>query len=113
MLEGKMDTYEKFKQNTKSYVNKIVEIRGFSFNVIDKIKILNEPIDLLFVDGDHSYIGVKTDWDLYFPLLKKGSIVIFHDYGWAEGVQKVIQEDVLPCCKKYSFLQNMWWGWIE
>lgn len=39
----------------------------------------NESIDLLFIDGDHSYKGVKADFDLYAPLVRKGGIVAFHD----------------------------------
>ena len=32
--------------------------------------------DLVFIDGDHRYEGVKTDWENYGPL---GKIVVFHD----------------------------------
>jgi len=37
------------------------------------------PVDVLFIDGDHSYEGVLTDWLLYHPLVKKGGMVAFHD----------------------------------
>ena len=40
---------------------------------------MNNPIDVLFIDGDHSYEGVLTDWLLYNPLVRKGGIVAFHD----------------------------------
>lgn len=36
-------------------------------------------VDLLFIDGDHSYEGVKQDWEMYSPLVNPGGIVIFHD----------------------------------
>ncbi len=36
-------------------------------------------IDLLFIDGDHTYAGVKKDWQMYSPMVRKGGIVIFHD----------------------------------
>jgi predicted O-methyltransferase YrrM len=113
MTEGSKDTYTEFKKNTRTYKDKIIDLRGWSYDMIDTIKALNKPIDLLFIDGDHSYEGVKKDWDLYSPMLKKGSVVIFHDYGWAEGVQKVIREDVSPLVKKHKNLPNMWWGWIK
>ena len=32
--------------------------------------------DLVFIDGDHSYEGVKSDWERYGPM---GRIVAFHD----------------------------------
>ena len=44
------------------------------------MKILgNDKIDLLFIDGDHSYKGVKNDWEMYSPLVSKGGIIAFHD----------------------------------
>ena len=36
-------------------------------------------VDFLFIDGDHSYNGVKKDFDLYGPLVRSGGIVAFHD----------------------------------
>ncbi len=43
-------------------------------------KILNgQTVDFLFIDGDHTYEGVKKDFDLYSPLVRQGGIVAFHD----------------------------------
>lgn len=36
-------------------------------------------LDLLFIDGDHTYEGVKKDFQMYSPLVRKGGIVAFHD----------------------------------
>jgi predicted O-methyltransferase YrrM len=46
-----------------------------------KVKaILNDAkLDFLFIDGDHSYEGVKKDFEMYSPLLKKNGMVAFHD----------------------------------
>ncbi len=38
------------------------------------------PAELIFIDGDHSYEGVKKDILDYFPLLASGGIMVFHDY---------------------------------
>jgi predicted O-methyltransferase YrrM len=43
------------------------------------------PYDFLFIDGDHTIEGVKMDYDMYAPLVKKGGIVAFHDWGYQEG----------------------------
>jgi predicted O-methyltransferase YrrM len=38
-----------------------------------------EPLDLLFIDGDHTYDSVSRDYELYAPLVREGGIVAFHD----------------------------------
>jgi predicted O-methyltransferase YrrM len=37
------------------------------------------PIDFLFIDGDHSPIGVQADWDEWTPHLADGGHVALHD----------------------------------
>jgi cephalosporin hydroxylase len=34
---------------------------------------------LLLIDGDHSYEGVKKDYELYSPYVKKGGYILLHD----------------------------------
>ncbi len=42
--------------------------------------ILNgKKLDYLFIDGDHTYEGVKNDFELYSPLVKDGALIAFHD----------------------------------
>jgi predicted O-methyltransferase YrrM len=36
-------------------------------------------LDFLFLDADHSYEGVKLDFELYAPLVRKGGIIALHD----------------------------------
>jgi predicted O-methyltransferase YrrM len=37
------------------------------------------PVDLLFIDGDHSYDGVRADHRAYAPLVRPGGVIAFHD----------------------------------
>ena len=48
---------------------------------IEKLKkILNgRKIDFLFIDGDHSYNGVKNDFENYYKLMKTEGLIAFHD----------------------------------
>jgi predicted O-methyltransferase YrrM len=39
-------------------------------------------IDLIFIDGDHSYEGVKADWQTFLPHLNRFGVVAFHDTLW-------------------------------
>jgi len=36
-------------------------------------------VDFLFIDGDHSYEGVKKDFEMYSPLVRPGGVLAFHD----------------------------------
>jgi predicted O-methyltransferase YrrM len=38
-----------------------------------------EPVDLVFIDGDHSEAGCETDWLSWSPLVEEGGRVVFHD----------------------------------
>ena len=40
---------------------------------------LKGSVDLLFLDGDHSYDGVRADFENYAPLVKPGGLIAFHD----------------------------------
>jgi predicted O-methyltransferase YrrM len=42
----------------------------------------HNKMDVIFVDGDHHYDGVKNDTEIAFKLLKnQNSIIVWHDYG--------------------------------
>lgn len=38
-----------------------------------------QELDYLFIDGDHKYEGVKRDFELYAPLVRKGGLIALHD----------------------------------
>lgn len=46
-------------------------------NDVDPYK--HEYFDFLFIDGDHTYEGVKMDWEIYSPFVKPGGWIGFHD----------------------------------
>jgi len=45
--------------------------------VVDGLR--GEPVDLLFIDGDHTREGVELDFRMYSPLVRSGGLVAFHD----------------------------------
>jgi predicted O-methyltransferase YrrM len=52
-----------------------------SSNTSDRVAsaLRGAPLDLLFIDGDHTYDGVKQDFEMYSRFAKSGGIVAFHD----------------------------------
>ena len=66
-----------------SYNQKIILIRDDSHKIstLDSLKevLNNRKIDVAYIDGDHTYSGVKKDFELYRSLIKPGGLMIFHD----------------------------------
>ena len=110
MTEGSKDTMEDFLKNIEPFAELVVPIRGWSTEVVGQIAKQIDSIDLLFIDGDHSYEGCLADWQSYAPLLSDSAIVAFHDVGWAEGVQAVVEQEVRPHVVREKWLKNLWWG---
>ena len=66
-----------------TYPQRVVTVSGDShdpmtFTQVERI-LNGLPIDFLFIDGDHSFSGVHQDLLMYSSLLRKGSLVAFHD----------------------------------
>jgi predicted O-methyltransferase YrrM len=38
-----------------------------------------KEVDFVFIDGDHSYEGVKTDFEMFSRLVRRGGIIALHD----------------------------------
>ena len=49
-----------------------------TFNSVKQL-FADQPVDFLFIDGDHTYEGVKTDFEMYGPLVRPGGLIAFHD----------------------------------
>lgn len=69
----------------------ITPIQSFSENYLPK---WDNPIGMLFIDGDHSYSGVKKDIK-WIKHVISGGIVAFHDYSlpkYKDSVVKAVNE---------------------
>lgn len=66
------------------HVNNVKPIFGDSHNGSMYKYIKHEVfggdfVDFLFIDGDHTYEGVKRDWQIYAPMVRPGGFVALHD----------------------------------
>jgi predicted O-methyltransferase YrrM len=62
---------------------RVVSLQGDSHDeaMVGRVRqaLSGRPLDVLFIDGDHSYDGVRRDWELYAPLVRPGGLVALHD----------------------------------
>jgi predicted O-methyltransferase YrrM len=61
-----------------------------------------ESVDWVYIDGDHSYEGVRADLEAFFPAVKPGGYIAGDDYGHAgawfeDGVTRAVQEFAPRC----------------
>lgn len=78
--QDKFGLYAKkaFIKNMKDYEDSYILHQASSDEVINSV--LGNNIDILFIDGMHSYEAVKQDCLNLLPFLRSGGYVGFHDY---------------------------------
>ena len=75
---------KKFKNNVQLY-------KGFSETELPKIDM--SKIDMVFLDGGHSYETVRSDLSLILKGIKKNKIIICDDYDQVNyGVKRAVDE---------------------
>jgi len=120
--EGNIKIYQERKANRdlqSSFLNNMKTL-GVSEKIIIKKGFSNEfyadfdQINFLFIDGDHSIEGCKSDYDNYAPKVIKGGFIAFHDYyeenhdlGPTYVIEKVISKNEFSFFARYD---SLWVG---
>ena len=75
----------------------LVPIIGSSTDlmIIESVKFY-QPFDFIFVDGGHDYETVHSDYNNYYPMLRKGGLMAFHDIAALEE-------------NKHNIAVGSWW----
>ncbi|MBW8002732.1 MAG: glycosyltransferase [Planctomycetes bacterium] len=100
-FERTRDNFYKFGFEDKNF-----ELITKKSNEVDLSRFADDSIKLLFIDGDHSYEGVKYDWEHYGKLVDDDGIILFDNYAdridsrtgnkvWP-GVKKFVDNEVIP-----------------
>ncbi|MBC7851046.1 MAG: class I SAM-dependent methyltransferase [Chitinophagaceae bacterium] len=109
--KGSKDLLKSFIHNMESrnVMDKIVVKKGYSYEFPHDF----EKIDFLFIDGDHSIEGCKSDFELFSPRIVPGGYIAFHDFYEKRdelGSTWVIKNLVLPSphYKFYRLFDSLW-----
>jgi predicted O-methyltransferase YrrM len=73
------DTWLRFLENTDRFRTWITPHRGWARDVKDRVPL----VDMLFIDGDHSYEGTLENLQDFVPKLKPRAVVAMHDFDYA------------------------------
>lgn len=92
--------------------NKVEMIKGYSYEVLLRDAIREMKFDGIYIDGDHTYDSVMKDFDLSWPLLNVGGVLIFDDYilkdrstgGYILGMQESIDKILKDHNEEYTLL---------
>ena len=61
----------------------------------------DDTLDWVYIDGDHSYEGVKDDLEAYYRTVKSGGFLAGDDYEstgwWKDGVKRAVDEFAGRC----------------
>jgi hypothetical protein len=78
------DIYEEFLKNVGDFKNlQVLKMTG------DEASKHIDKVDMVFLDGEHSYKAVKNDINKWLPKAKK--LICGHDYNW-QGVRMAVDE---------------------
>jgi hypothetical protein len=65
---------------SKGHTNfELTKINSRTPEFAELIKTKHPSIDLAYIDGCHSYDGIKNDFDIIYPLLSECGVIVFHD----------------------------------
>ena len=78
-------------------------LREKSWDVADQIE--DKSLDLVYIDGDHTYEGVVKDLASWFPKVRQGGIICGDDIGWPE-VKKAVDEFFIRLGKEYQIISK-------
>jgi hypothetical protein len=64
-------------------------------------------LDLVFIDADHSYEGVRKDIEAWSPKVRKGGVIAGHDYGHPDFPDVKVAVDEF--CEPETGAEWVWW----
>ena len=73
--------YEVYKKRMEPYPN-VRSVRNTTYNFLMSNQERSNLFNFIYIDADHTTVGVLMDAELSWPLLKKGGIMAFDDYTW-------------------------------
>lgn len=103
---GQMTTFDAYNLAISRYKN----VSYFIGTSEDAARLLHDDYDLIFLDATHTYEEVKADTERWWPRVRDGGVMAWHDYHHDNypGVAQAVEERFGPLPNRVVTL-----GWIE
>jgi precorrin-6B methylase 2 len=98
-MAKEQDILKIFQENTKEFKN-LMTIQGDSLKAAARFD--DKGLDMVFIDGTHTYDAVKADIEAWLPKTKV--IIAGHDYYWP-GVKEAVAEKL----GDVKLFETIWW----
>lgn len=107
---GEVATFDEFKAN--------IERAGVADGVVPLVmqsteaaEAFDEPVELVFIDGDHSYEAARADIDAWLPKVVEGGAIAVHDaFVYQGGPREAIRRDLLPHISDVHFAFSLFYA---
>ncbi len=113
-----VDTWPDFN----NYLNAVNNLEGCNKILVkaESVKFAalleDESLDFVYIDADHHYEAVKADFEAWYPKVRFGGVISFHDYGVNDciGVKTFIDELIKDNPDlKVNFTTDDFWNGME
>jgi predicted O-methyltransferase YrrM len=74
--------FEFYRDRTSKYNPRLGWFRG---TTMEFLRYDEEQYDFIYIDADHTAVGVLLDAELSWDLLRPKGILAFDDYQWSDG----------------------------
>ena len=106
--ECKIPVYKSFASPNQRI--DLIREDSHDIDTLRKVKAIlgSNKLDFLFIDGDHTYPGVRKDFEMYSALVREGGMIAFHDIVpglpelvgevpkfWQEVKNKYVHEEIV------------------
>lgn len=100
LANGRVTFYDDFMRNVVGHglSDLIVPFSITSVAAAEVFREIEFAPDLIYIDGDHTSRGFRTDLELYWDILRPGGALIGDDFDWQEVHMNVLE---------FAFLQKV------
>ena len=105
------DDYEtNFDNNIQPYANQIIKVKSDSTVWLNNNQ--DKRFDFIYIDGDHTYEGCKSDLELSWNLLKNGCWMVADCYSF-DGVGPAVVDFIESVKNNVTFVKTEAQMWLQ